>query len=183
MSRYRRAPIPGATYFFTLNTYRRQALLTHEEVLAALRSAHRVVRAARPFRIDALVVLPDHLHTVWTLPPGDADFSTRWSLIKRHVSQAVRHLLPAGQSASRDKRRELSLWQRRFWEHQIRDDADYARHMDYVHYNPVKHGYVAAVRDWPFSTFHRYVRIGVYSPDWLSSAMRDTEEDYGEADE
>jgi putative transposase len=95
MSRYRRAPIPGATYFFTLNTYRWQALLTHGEVLQALRSAHRVVRATHPFRVDAMVVLPDHLHAVWSLPPEDADYSTRLSLLKRHVSQAVRHLLSA----------------------------------------------------------------------------------------
>ncbi len=141
MSRYRRAPIPGGTYFFTLNTYRRQVLLTQAEVLTALRSAHRVVRATRPFRGEAMVVLPDH--PVWSLPSGDADYSTRLSLLKRHVSQTVRHLLLASQSASRHKRRELALWQRRFWEHQIRDAGDFARHVDYVHCNPVKHGLVA----------------------------------------
>jgi REP element-mobilizing transposase RayT len=118
MSRYRRAPIPGATYFFTLNTYRRQALLTHAEVLTALHSAHRVVRATHPFRVEALVILPNHLHAVWSLPPEDTDYSTRLSLLKRHVSQMVRHLLSASQSASRHKRWELALWQRRFWEHQ-----------------------------------------------------------------
>jgi putative transposase len=115
MSRYRRAPIPGATYFFTLNTYRLQALLTHAEVLTALHSAHRVVRATHPFHVEAMVILPDNLHAVWSLPPEDAEYSTRLSLLKRHVSQRVRHLL----SASRHKRRELALWQRRFWEHQI----------------------------------------------------------------
>jgi len=114
MSRYRRAPIPGGTYFFTLNTYRQQVLLTQAEVLTALHSAHRVVRATRPFRVDAMVVLPDHLHALWSLPSGDADYSTRLSLLKRHVSQTVRHLLLASQSASRHKRRELALWQRRF---------------------------------------------------------------------
>ncbi|MDQ3581795.1 MAG: transposase [Pseudomonadota bacterium] len=137
--------------FFTLNTYRRQVLLTQAEVLTALRSAHRVVRATRPFRVEAMVVLPDHLHAVWSLPSGDADYSTRLSLLKRHVSQTVRHLLLAGQSASRHKRRELALWQRRFWEHQIRDAGDYARHVD--HYNLVKHGLVAEVRDWPYWSF------------------------------
>ncbi|MGH8523445.1 MAG: REP-associated tyrosine transposase, partial [Gammaproteobacteria bacterium] len=141
-------------------------LLTQAEVLTALRSAHRVVRATRPFRVEAMVVLPDHLHAVWSLPSGDADYSTRLSLLKRHVSQTVRHLLLASQSASRHKRRELALWQRRFWEHQIRDAGDYARHVDYVHYNPVKHGLVAEVRDWPYSTFHRYVRLGLYPNDW-----------------
>jgi putative transposase len=160
MSRYRRPTVPGAAYFFTLATYRRQPLLTKSEVLAALRSAHRMVRTTRPFRVEAMVVLPDHLHAVWTLPLEDADYAIRWSLIKRHVSQAVRHLLRTSQSASRHQRREIALWQRRFWEHQIRDETDYARHVDYIHYNPVKHGLVSEVAEWTYSTFHRFVRIG-----------------------
>ncbi len=151
--------------------------------MTALRSAHRAVRVRFPFRIDAMVVLPDHFHAVWTLPPEDADYSTRLSLLKRQVSQAVRHLLSPSQSASRHKRRELALWQRRFWEHQIRDEGDYARHVDYVHYNPVKHGLVAEVRAWPYSTFHRYVRLGVYPQDWAGGTLAETDGRYGEPDE
>jgi len=173
----------GRTYFFTLNTYRRQVLLTQAEVLTALRSAHRVVRATRPFRVEAMVVLPDHLHAVGSLPSGDADYSTHLSLLKRHVSQTVRHLLLASQSASRHKRRELALWQRRFWGHQIRDAGDYARHVDHVHYNPVKHGLVAEVRDWPYSRFHRYVRLGLYPNDWAGTAVARTQGGYGELNE
>jgi len=182
MSRYRRAPIAGGTYFFTLNTYRRQVLLTQPEVLTALRSPHRVVRATRPFRVEAMVVLPDHLHAVWSLPSGDADYSTR-ELAQTPRLPDARHLLLASQSASRHKRRELVLWQRRFWEHQIRDAGDYARHVDYVHYNPVKHGSVAEVRDWPYSTFHRYVRLGLYPNDWAGTAVARTQGGDGELNE
>lgn len=122
--------------------------------------------------IDAWVLLPDHLHCVWTLPEGDLDFSSRWMAIKRAVSLACRDgnrredLL----NASKRARRESTLWQRRFWEHQIRDESDFARHVDYLHYNPVKHGHVRQPGDWPYSTFHRYVRAGLYAPDWGGSA-------------
>ena len=114
--------------------------------------------------IDAVVVLPDHLHAVWTLTPGDADFSTRWRLIKTHFAKA----LPKEErlSAVRARRGERGIWQRRFWEHQIRDDVDYERHMDFIHYNPVKHGIAKRVSVWPYSTFHRYVSAGVYPADW-----------------
>jgi len=180
MSRYRRAAVPGAAYFFTLTTYRREPLLTHAEVLAALRSAHRMVRTTRPFRVEAMVVLPDHLHAVWNLPPEDAEYAIRWSLIKRQVSQAARHLLHASQSASRHQRRELALWQRRYWEHRIRDEADYARHVDYIHYNPVKHGLVSEVAQWPYSSFHRFVRLGLHTPDWGGTAPSRAEGGDGE---
>ncbi|MBI3772666.1 MAG: transposase [Gammaproteobacteria bacterium] len=166
MSHYRRSHIPGTTYFFTVNTYRRQRILTHPEVIDALRSTFRSVREQYPFCIDALVILPDHLHTLWTLPPGDADYTIRWSLIKRQVSQASRHLVTHEQNNSQRKRREIGFWQRRYWEHQIRDDIDFARHVDYAHYNPVKHGLVERVCDWPHSTFHRYVRLGMCALDW-----------------
>ena len=125
---------------------------------------------------------PDHLHTVWTLPPEDAEYAIRWSLLKGHF-QAVRHLLRASQSASRHDRREICLWQRRFWEHGIRDNADYARHIDYVHYNPVKHGLVAEVCEWPYSTFHRFVRMGLSPGDSAGNAQEPTESgdgDFGE---
>jgi putative transposase len=112
--------------------------------------------------------MPDHLHCIWTLPTGDSDYSARWSLIKRSVARfsADVTLDPALRNPSHRKRRESTIWQRRFWEHLIRDDVDFARHLDYIHYNPVKHGHVTRATDWPYSTIHRYVREGVYPIDW-----------------
>jgi putative transposase len=164
MTNYRRPKLAGATWFFTVNLAERgdnRLLLTHMD---RLRHSFRRVRQRHPFRIDALVVLPEHLHCIWTLPPGDADYATRWSLIKAGFSRG----LPDGEtvSASRAKRGERGLWQRRYWEHLIRDDEDFARHADYIHWNPVKHGHVGRVRDWPFSTFHTLVVRGVYALDW-----------------
>ncbi|MGH8501984.1 MAG: REP-associated tyrosine transposase [Gammaproteobacteria bacterium] len=182
MSRYRRARAAGATYFFTVNTYRRQSILTHTDSLAALREAIRTTRARLPFHLDALVLLPDHLHAVLTLPPEDDDYSTRLSLIKRYVAQSAQHWVSAPQTLSRMKRRELGFWQRRFWEHQIRNDMDYAKHIDYVHYNPVKHGHVMRAVDWRYSTFPRYVRLGVYPSDWAGNGQED-EGSYGEIGE
>ena len=168
MSRYRRSNAAGATFFFTLVTHRRQSILCDEPVRRALREAVSRERARRPFNIDAWVLLPDHLHCIWSLPPGDADFGFRWGWIKRLVTRAVaaEYERAEWRNPSRITRRESTIWQRRFWEHQIRDDADYATHMDYVHINPVKHGLVCAVAEWPHSTFHRLARAGVYPVDW-----------------
>ena len=168
MSHYRRAQQTGGTYFFTVVTYRRQPFLCDNDVRAALRNAIEQVRERRGFHIDAWVLLPDHLHCIWTLPKDDADFSTRWSRIKRHVTQRCgpRLLRPEWLTESKQSHRESTLWQRRFWEHVIRDEADYRAHVDYLHCNPVKHGYVKRVIDWPYSSFHRYVKEGVYEPDW-----------------
>ncbi|MEO6024852.1 MAG: transposase [Burkholderiales bacterium] len=168
MSRYRRSLTGGATYFFTVNTYQRQTILTHPDVRSALRDAIQYVRETMPFFVDAWVLLPDHLHTIWTLPEGDAAYGKRWGMIKAHVSGKCAHVVEAKtpRNESRIKRREGILWQRRFWEHQIRDDLDYQRHVDYIHFNPVKHGLVTRVADWPHSTFHRYVKHGVYREDW-----------------
>jgi putative transposase len=168
MSRYRRARTAGACYFFTGVTYRRQPILCDDAVRQALRDAIIQVRETRPFTIDAWVLLPDHLHCIWTLPSGDADYSTRWNRIKRRVSMvcAMEYKRPEWVSASKRKHRESTLWQRRFWEHQIRDELDFMRHVDYLHYNPVKHGVCQRVADWPHSTFHRYVAQGVYPADW-----------------
>ena len=168
MSRYRRSNATGATFFFTVVMHRRQRILTDEPVRRALRDAVRRVRAEMPFSIDAWVLLPDHLHCIWTLPPGDADFGRRWGRIKFLVTRAVAadYARADWRNASRIVRRESTIWQRRFWEHQIRDDADYAAHMDYVYINPLKHGLVHAVADWPHSTFHRLVRAGVYPANW-----------------
>jgi putative transposase len=172
MTRYRRLHTPGATYFFTLASQARRALLTSDSVRQALRGAIAEVRSDAPFVICAWVLLPDHLHCIWELPDGDADYGRRWSIIKRRVTQACVGLENTGERReSQIKRREGSLWQRRFWEHQIRDEDDFARHMDYIHFNPVKHGYVGQVSDWPYSTFHRYVKAGVYVADWAGTSQ------------
>lgn len=166
MATFRRDRTAGATYFFTVTTHRRQPMLVEPLAIAALRAAIRAVRVEHPFEIVAWVVLPDHLHAVWTLPPGDMDYPRRWAMIKREVSRIARPLAEMPRTASAIARREAGFWQRRYWEHRIRDDDDLARHVDYIHYNPVKHGLVASVRDWPYSTFHRYVRAGALPDDW-----------------
>ena len=168
MSSYRRSNTAGGTYFFTVVTQGRQPLLCAPDILAALRQAIDHTRQTLPFTIDAWVVLPDHMHAIWTLPQDDADFGKRWGVIKARVSKACRARLdlPSLRPPSKAKHRESALWQRRFWEHQIRDEADFTHHMDYVHFNPVKHGLAPRARDWPHSSFHRCVKQGVYAPDW-----------------
>ena len=183
MPEYRRAKTPGGTYFFTVNTYRRQPILTIWEVRQALRSGIQKAKQTLPFEIEAWVLLPDHLHTIWTLPKEDANYAARWAIIKREVSKRCGQLInPSGKlSASRGKRKESYFWQRRFWEHQIRDEIDFQRHMDYLHWNPVKHGLVRKVVEWPYSTFHRYVAQEVYPPDWGGYEMTDMDEgNFGE---
>jgi putative transposase len=163
MTSYRRNFVPGGSYFFTVNLAdRRSRLLTDN--IALLRAAFRYARARHPFAIEAVVVLPDHLHAIWTLPDGDADFALRWRLIKSAFSRA----LPKNEwvSPSRCSKAERGIWQRRYWEHTLRDEADFTRHADYLHFNPVKHNHVGRVRDWPYSSFHRMVHLGVYPADW-----------------
>ncbi len=164
MTEYRRAYAPGATWFFTVNLTQRKHNRLLVDRFDLLREAFQTVRARHAFRTDALVVLPDHLHCLWTLPPGDTEYSMRWGLIKANFSRA----LDKGEkrSTSRVARGERGVWQRRFWEHMIRDQDDFNRHADYIHWNPVKHGWVQAARDWPHSTFHDYVKCGVYPVDW-----------------
>lgn len=165
MSNYRRMRVEGGTYFFTVNLAdRRQRLLV--DYVPMLRVAFIETKALRPFIVDAIVVLPDHLHCVWTLPPGDCDFSSRWRRIKAKFSAQI----PAAVSTCTTTRGERGIWQRRFWEHVIRDDADYRAHFDYIHYNPVRHGHVSSAANWPFSSFHRYVRQGIYPADWACAA-------------
>ena len=164
--RYRRSTTPGATYFFTVVTYRRRAILCEPDTVALLREAFATVKQRHPFRIDAVVILPDHLHAIWTLPPDDADYSTRWMRIKSHFTRYCDASLKTPRSPVLRHKREQTIWQHRYWEHQIRDDQDFERHCDYIHYNPVKHGYVARVADWPHSSFHRFVENGIYSLDW-----------------
>lgn len=167
MTNYRRNFLSGGSYFFTVNlAERRRRLLT--ENIDLLRRAFRDVRRRHPFNLQAIVVLPDHLHAVWTLPEGDSDFALRWRLIKTIFS----HSLPARErvSASRAGKGERGLWQRRYWEHTLRDETDLARHVNYIHFNPVKHGHVNRVQDWPYSSFHRMVKLGIYPLDWAGEA-------------
>lgn len=173
MSNYRRADTKGATYFFTVVTYRRQKILCNEDIRTALHDGIQATRINHPFVIDAWALLPDHLHCIWSLPEHDANFSVRWAMIKRYVSKQCSPALQQKNlmNQSKNRRNESTLWQRRFWEHQIRDNHDYQKHMDYIHYNPVKHGYVSRTIDWPHSTFHRYVRQGVYAEDWGGEAL------------
>lgn len=177
MATFRRATVPGGTYFFTLATFRRQPLLTAPEIVTATRDAIRAVRLELPFAVVALVLLPDHLHAIWTLPPDDADYPRRWALIKRHIAREVRSSVKVRLPSSMTKRHEAGVWQRRYWEHLIRDDLDLQRHVDYIHFNPVKHGHVKHVADWPHSTFHRYVKRGILPPDW---AGKNVAGDFGE---
>jgi putative transposase len=167
MPNYRRAFTPGGCWFFTVNLLdRRQTLLVDR--IELLREAVAATRQSHTFSIDAFVVLPDHLHAVWSLPDGDSDFSTRWRLIKNRFARALPRHEPL--DAVRIARNERGIWQRRFWEHRIRDEADYARHVEYCYINPFKHGLVARVQDWPYSSFHRDVRAGIFPIDWAGEA-------------
>ncbi len=162
MVRYRRNFIAGGTYFFTVTLADRSAQTLTDHIYH-LRQAVRQTRSSQPFGIDAIVVLPDHLHMVMTLPVGDADYPNRWRLIKRRFTDAV---LKSRTPVARLPSGESALWQRRYWEHTIRDEKDFGRHVDYIHFNPVKHGLVGRVQDWPYSSFHRYVRQGILPEDW-----------------
>ena len=164
MANWRRAWWPGGTWFFTVNLLERRNNRLLVEQIDLLRQSVAKVQQAHPFAIHAWVVLPDHLHCILSLPEGDTDFPLRWRLIKSHFSRA----LPVNERRSQTRLRhgERGIWQRHYWEHLIRDEQDYRRHMDYVHINPLKHGHVTRVADWPYSTFHRYVASGVYPPDW-----------------
>jgi len=154
MSGYRRDKTLAGTWFFTVVTYQRQPVLCDAAVRVALRRAIVKTRQDWPFRVDAWVLLPDHLHCIWTLPAGDADFSTRWNLIKRRTSKALgsEYYKPELMNASKIRRRENTLWQRRFWEHRLRDENDFIKHVAYIHNNPVKHGYVSSPEQWTYST-------------------------------
>jgi putative transposase len=162
MVQYRRNLVPGGTFFFTVTLADRRSsvLVDHVDLL---RAAFRHTLCRRPFVIDAIVILPDHLHAILTLPPGDADFPGRWKAIK---AKFTRSLIATTINPGHDHRGGYSLWQNRFWEHTIRDEGDFERCANYVHFNPVKHRLVSSPADWPFSSFHRYVRAGLLQPDW-----------------
>ena len=165
MPNYRRNRVEGGCYFFTVNLRNRRSDLLVTEI-GALRSAVRAALARHPFHIDAWVVLPDHMHCLWPLPPGDCDFPIRWRTIKALFSKSVPHAEPRSPSSVR--KREAGIWQRRYWEHTIRDDQDYSAHMDYIHFNPVKHGFAAHPADWPYSSFANCVKLGMYPIDWAT---------------
>ena len=167
---YRRAFLPGASYFFTLVTECRRPILASTAAVEVLRSAFRTVRKTRPFEINAIVVLPDHLHCIWTLPSGDADFATRWRLIKTHFTKQCDPALRAEANPARLAKREQAVWQHRYWEHLLRDETDYTQHVEYIHYNPVKHGYVTSAMEWPYSSFQRHVAAGIYPESWGQGA-------------
>jgi putative transposase len=173
MPNYKRAFMPSGTWFFTVNLLQRQQndLLIRE--IGLLRQTVKRIKAKHPFTIDAWVVLPDHIHCVWTLPPNDADFSTRWRLIKSEFSRALPNT--EYRSKVRIASGERGIWQRHYWEHYIRDELDYQRHIDYMHVNPLKHGYVRRVTDWPYSSFHRYVAKGIYTENWCGDVNLDVE--------
>ena len=175
MPNYRRTFTAGGTFFFTVVSYQRRPIFTSEKARSILHDAWQAVQERLPFTNVAICLLPNHIHTIWTLPEGDGDTSLRWKEIKRLFTRTYLAEIGPGpaRSASRLQRGEATLWQRRFWEHIIYDEIDFNRHMDYVHYNPVKHGFANSPRDWPWSSFHRYVEVGYYPPDWASGDQPD----------
>lgn len=170
MPNYRRAYIPGGTFFFTLKSERNAPIFRARKTIRSLGCIIRKTKQKWPFQINAIVLLPDHLHAIWTLPHGDADYSTRWAWLKKEFTKGY---LAAGgyeqfTSHSRKMNRRRGVWQRRFWEHTIEDEDDFERHFDYIHYNPVKHGYVRSPYEWKWSSFHRWVNARVYPHEWGS---------------
>ncbi|MEX2286129.1 MAG: transposase [Planctomycetaceae bacterium] len=168
MSDYRRCYQPGGTFFFTVVVHRRRPIFSNDAARAQLGTIIRNTQNELPFELVAICLLPDHLHAVWSLPVGDADYSTRWKKIKGNFTS---EWLKSGHAesaitASRKKKGERGIWQRRFWEHTINDETDLEKHVDYIHYNPVKHGYVKRPWDWPFSSFRRFVAAQHYPKDW-----------------
>jgi putative transposase len=167
MVNYRRALVPGGTFFFTVALQDRSQD-TFVRYIDDLQQAFRETKAKHPWQTNAIVVLPEHLHALWTLPEGDTDYSGRWRAIK---SKFVRRLRRASALVRTNSKGDADVWQRRFWEHAIRDDADFARHVDYIHINPVKHGHVARATDWRWSSIHRFVERGVVAPDWAADTL------------
>ena len=167
---YRRLHQNGGTYFFTLVTHNRQPIFDTPTNIHLLKNAIHYTKSRYPFTIDAIVILPDHIHCLWTLPDENNDNAVRWMLIKSHVT---RNLAPTYKqsirSTSRKQKREQPIWQRRFWEHLIQSEADYRKHIEYTHYNPVKHGLATSAKAWPHSSFHHYVERGLYDIDWGES--------------
>jgi len=171
MSEYRRS-LEGNVYFFTVVTYQRQPFLGTDESIRVFDEILNKVKQTHPFEVEACVFLHDHLHAIWRLPDGDSSYSMRWGLIKKEFSKTMKDKLhSSGPTASRLRHRENTVWQRRFWEHRIRDEKDFQAHFDYIHYNPVKHGLVNKPGDWPHSTFKQYMKNEIYPKDWGDAAV------------
>jgi putative transposase len=164
--KYRRAYIPGGSYFFTLVTYQRRPVFSTPESVDLLRNAFRYTIERLPFKIIASVILPDHIHIIWELPSDSGDYSTRWRLIKSHFTRHWKEKETVNISVSRQGKGESGVWQRRFWEHYLRDEDDLARHIEYIHFNPVKHGLVDSPAKWNYSSFSSFVRDGYYPSNW-----------------
>ena len=166
MSEYRRSQIPGGTYFFTVALADRQSKLLTQHI-DLLRQSYARANELHPFKTIAICILPNHIHAIWQLPADDARFDLRWRIIKANFSRYFEANIE--RSTSKAQKREKGIWQRRYWEHLIRDERDLNQHIDYVHANPVKHGHVTNAKDWPYSSFHRYVQEGVLPVDWMGS--------------
>ncbi|MBI5677728.1 MAG: transposase [Planctomycetes bacterium] len=176
---YRRSQEQGANFFFTVVTYKRKKILCHEANVTLIKEAFQHVIKRHIFRIRAFVLLPDHIHCIWSLPENDNNFSMRWRLIKGYFSRYCKSEYKKFQSTSRQNKGERGIWQRRFWEHQIRNEVDFIKHVEYIHFNPVKHGLVKSPIDWPYSSFHRYVKQGNYDSDWGVGAEINFDENVG----
>ena len=165
---YVRAIVPGGTFFFTLVTHQRTPLFQGEVARQCLHEAIEWVRQRHPFRIEGMVLLPDHLHCMWTLPQDDHDFSTRWRKVKEHFTRTMRArgVAPRAVPSGKSSKGLRGFWQQRFWEHTIRDEEDFRRHADYIHYNPVKHGLVECPHGWAWSTFGAWVARNLYEEAW-----------------
>ena len=170
MVNYRRDYTPGGTYFFTLALRDRQSrLLT--TYIDCLGDAFRFAKQKAYYQTIAIVVLHEHLHAIWELPADDTDYSSRWKWIKSHFTQA---LIRSGIDVTRDKKGECNVWQKRFWEHRIRNDMDHEKHIHYIHNNPVKHGLVSSPTQWPYSSIHRFIAKGVLDKNWGTSGVKET---------
>ncbi|OGC07848.1 hypothetical protein A2V82_13855 [candidate division KSB1 bacterium RBG_16_48_16] len=168
MPDYRRAIVPGGTFFFTVVTFDRNPILTSDLSRQTLRRAWKTIQRKHPFKCDTICLLPEHLHCMWTLPENDSNYSLCWAAIKALFSKY--YLITGGadgsRSISRQRKGGAAIWRRRYWEHCIRDEQDYKRHVDYIHYNPVKHNLVKNVSEWKWSSFHRYKAKGYYPDGW-----------------
>ena len=183
MPNYRRLRVKGGTYFFTVVTYKRLPIFKSDASKKLLHSTWNKVQTRLPFSTEAICLLPDHIHTIWTLPKGDDDYSTRWKEIKRLFSRAYIKEFgnPEIPNNSRRKHHEFAIWQRRFWEHTIQDEDDLYNHLDYIHYNPVKHGLANSPAEWKWSSFSIYVDREFYEPNWGENEILNKNNiDYGE---
>ena len=173
MPEYHRALVSGGTFFFTVVTYKRYPVFAEEPVITLLHKCFQIVASEYPYTMDAIVILPDHLHCIWTLPDNDSDFSTRWKLIKATFTKNYFGSKAHNVSESMRSKGERGIWQRRFWEHMIRNQEDFNRHSDYIHYNPVKHGYVSLPIEWKHSSFRDFIGRGYYSEDWGQTVSKE----------